>query len=336
MFAVILFICFEIILPLAVKLIKIKFLKKHADWKKRINKIFFIPVQILIIVWAVSYILITIAQRYGLTNLTLIMEKTRDIIIIDIAWLLIRWKKEIQNRIILKSENKADKTSVEFIGKTLIIFFIFIAVLLILLRIGVNIVLLLAFGGLGAAALAFAAKDALANFFGGLMICAARPFVKNDVVEIPTQNILGHIEDIGWYSTRARDFDKAAVYVPNSIFSNAIIKNNTRSPHRRIEETVKIRYLDFSKITKIIKDIKKSFYENRQIDSSFPVLVYFTAYSEYSSDIIIKVYTRVTELSGFLKLKEEILFEIKAILEREKADIPFPVTSIDFLNQVSK
>lgn len=334
---VILLIIFEIILPFAIKIIKSKFLVKKIDWKVKLREIFYTPIKILIWLILVASILSTLAEHFELPNLLSNINRIRNIaIILDITWLFIRWKKEIQNQIILKSGKPIDRTSIEFIGKILSIFIVFIGFLIILQKLGINILPLVAFGGVGAAALALAAKDVLANFFGGLMLYITRPFVKNDLVEIPSHNIMGYIEEIGWYNTCIRELEKIPVYVPNNIFSNAIIKNSSRRTHRRLEETIKIRYLDFSKLTSIIEDIKKILLANSKIDNSFAPFVYFTAYSDYSLDIMLKAYTFSIELEDFLKLKEEILLEIKTILDKEGADFPYPVTSIDFLNQPMK
>lgn len=334
---VFLLICFELILPFILKIIKRKIHPPKYDWKAKLREIFYRPIQILIWIVAIWFIVISLAEHFKFTNILEPINKTKNIaIIIDIAWIFIRWKKEIQKEIIVRSEGKIDKTSIEFLGKILSVFIIFIALLLILQKLGINVMPLIAFGGVGAAAFAFAAKDVLANFFGGLMLYITRPFVNNDLVEIPSLNILGNIEHIGWYSTCVRELEKVPVYIPNSIFSNAIIKNSSRRTHRRIEETIKIRYVDFSKITYITDEIKKNLSNNKDIDNSFSPLVYFTTYSDYSLDIMLKVYTKTTEFQDFLRVKEEVLLNIKTILDNAKADFPYPVTSIDFLNQPNK
>lgn len=336
-FAVILLVIFEIILPFAIKIIKRKSKVEKHLWRFKFREIFYIPIKILIWIIALDYILTILLEHYQLSNLLTNINKTRNIaIIIDIVWLLMRWKKEIQNQIISKSAKYLDRTSTEFLGKILSIFIVFIALLIILQKLGVNVLPLVAFGGVGAAALALASKDVLANLFGGLMLYLTRPFVKNDLVEIPSHNIIGYVEEIGWYSTSIRDLEKVPVYVPNNVFSNAIIKNDARRTHRRLEETIKVRYIDFSKLTKIISEIKKNLLENPKVDGSFDPYVYFTSYSDYSLDIMLKVYLNTIEFQEFLKVKEEILFQIKTILEKENADIPYPVTTIDFLNQIKR
>ena len=103
---------------------------------------------------------------------------------------------------------------------------------------------LLAFGGIGGIAVGFAAKDLLANFFGGLMIYLDRPFSVGDWIRSPDKEIEGTVEDIGWRLTRIRTFDKRPLYIPNSIFASISVENPSRMSNRRIYEKIGIRYDD--------------------------------------------------------------------------------------------
>jgi len=73
---------------------------------------------------------------------------------------------------------------------------------------GYSISGVLAFGGIGGIAVGFAARDLLANFFGGFMIYMDRPFDVGDWIRSPDQEIEGTVEKIGWRLTTIRTFDK--------------------------------------------------------------------------------------------------------------------------------
>ena len=115
---------------------------------------------------------------------------------------------------------------------------------------------LLAFGGIGGIAVGFAAKDLLANFFGGLMIYLDRPFSVGDWIRSPDKEIEGTVEDIGWRLTRIRTFDKRPLYIPNSIFASISVENPSRMSNRRIYEKIGIRYDDMSKMNTIVTEVK--------------------------------------------------------------------------------
>ena len=113
-----------------------------------------------------------------------------------------------------------DETTVRAIGKLLRASVIITAILIAMQVFGYSISGLLAFGGIGGLAVGFAAKDLLANFFGGLMLYLDQPFKVGDWVRSPDQEIEGTVEDVGWRLTRIRTFDKRPLYIPNAIFNS--------------------------------------------------------------------------------------------------------------------
>ena len=100
------------------------------------------------------------------------------------------------------------------ITKLLQMFVIITATLVVLQTLGVSVSGVLALGGIGGLAIGFAAKDLLANFFGGLMLYLDRPFAVGDWIRSPDREIEGDVEQIGWRLTRIRTFDKPAALHP--------------------------------------------------------------------------------------------------------------------------
>ena len=150
------------------------------------------------------------------------------------------------NRFIYASElNLADKefydepfdpATLSAISKLLRMSVVITTGLVIMQSFGYSVSGILAFGGIGGIAVGFAAKDLLANFFGGLMIYLDRPFAEGDWIRSPDQNIEGTVENIGWRLTRIRTFDQRPLYVPNSIFTHISVENPQRMRNRRIYE----------------------------------------------------------------------------------------------------
>ena len=77
---------------------------------------------------------------------------------------------------------------------------------------------LLASLSIGSLALAFAAKDALANVFGSFVIIVDKPFKVGDWIS--ANGVEGTVEKITFRSTCIRTFPQELVYVPNSLLSN--------------------------------------------------------------------------------------------------------------------
>ena len=69
--------------------------------------------------------------------------------------------------------------------------------LVVLQTMGINIAGLLAFGGVGGIAVGMAARDMIANFFGGLTVYLDQPFKVGDWIRSSEKEIEGTVEDIG-------------------------------------------------------------------------------------------------------------------------------------------
>ncbi|MDH3561506.1 MAG: mechanosensitive ion channel family protein [Gammaproteobacteria bacterium] len=256
----------------------------------------------------------------------------RDVgVIATITWFLIRLSTRLQRNILERSklkETPLDPTTADAIGKLVRASFLITAGLVMLQTLGFSISGVLAFGGIGGIAIGFAAKDLLANFFGGLMIYLDRPFAVGDWIKSPDREIEGTIEHIGWRLTRIRTFDKRPVYVPNGVFSNIAVVNPSRMSHRRIHETIGIRYGDIDKMKDIVDDVEAMLKQHPEIDTSQTLMVNFNAFSASSIDFFVYTFTRTTVWTRFHEIKQDILLRISEIISRHGAEIAYPTSTL--------
>jgi len=260
------------------------------------------------------------------------IDPVRDVgVIFTLVWFLVRFITRTEKNIILKKEargEEVDPTTADAIAKLLRISVIITGLLVTLQTLGYSISGVLAFGGIGGIAVGFAAKDLLANFFGGLMIYLDRPFNVGDWVRSPDREIEGTIENIGWRLTRIRTFDKRALYVPNSIFANIAVENPSRMTHRRIKETIGIRYDDVSKMEVIIDDVKKMLQEHEDIDTNQTLIVNFNEFAPSSLDFFIYTFTKTTNWIRFHEVKQDVLLKVIRIVESHGAECAFPTSTV--------
>lgn len=221
-----------------------------------------------------------------------------------------------------------DATTVRAVGKLLRATVIITALLITMQLLGYSVSGVLAFGGIGGLAVGFAAKDLLANFFGGLMIYLDRPFSVGDWVRSADKEIEGTVEDIGWRLTRIRTFDQRPLYLPNAIFNTIGVENPSRMLNRRIYETVGVRYADISRLKAIIGEIKAMLEEHDAIDTSRTLIVTFNKFAASSLDIMIYTFTKTTQWVEFHSVKQDILFRIAGIIEHHGAEIAFPTQTV--------
>jgi MscS family membrane protein len=203
-----------------------------------------------------------------------------------------------------------------------------VASLLVLQSIGVTISGLLAFGGIGGIAVGFAAKDLLANFFGGLSIYLDRPFTSGDWIRSPDRQIEGTVEDIGWRLTRIRTFDQRPLYVPNAVFSQISVENPSRMFNRRIHETIGIRYQDADKMEAIVDQVRTMLENHEDIEQSRTLIVNFVSFGPSSLDFFVYTFTKTTVWVDFHRIKQDVLLKILGIIHANGADVAFPTTTV--------
>jgi MscS family membrane protein len=252
----------------------------------------------------------------------------RDVAVIYcIAWFMVRFTTQSEANLVSRRDTQ-DRASVEAIAKLVRISIIISASLVALETLGFSISGVLAFGGIGGIAIGFAAKDLLANFFGGLMIYLDRPFAVGDWIRSPDREIEGTVEEIGWRLTCIRTFDKRPLYLPNSTFTTISVENPSRMSHRRIYETVGVRYDDADKVRGIVQDVKKMLMEHEEIDQSQTMIVNFNKFAPSSLDFFIYTFTRTTNWIHYHEVKEDVLLKVMDIIVKHGAEVAFPTSTI--------
>lgn len=245
------------------------------------------------------------------------------------TWFVLRLIRIRENQILKgQVETKADQTTITAVFKVLRLSVLVLAGLMCFQTLGFSLSGVIAFGGVGGAAVAFAAKDLLANFFGGLMVYMDKPFSVGDWVRSPDQNIEGTVEYIGWRVTRIRTFDKRPLYVPNSVFTQISIENPSRMTNRRIYEKIGVRYSDFNHVEAICKDIRRMLVDHPEIDNEQTLMVNFNAFADSSLEFFIYTFTHTTNWTVFHQIKQDVLIRVGQIIESYGAEIAFPTHSV--------
>ena len=236
--------------------------------------------------------------------------------VLALGWFLFRLKDRLieaaaQRRV--KDGKAPDATSMQALSKlfTVGIF----AVVLILLNdfTGMSLTTLLAFSGVGGLALAFASQEIVSNFFGGLMIHMTRPFLIGEIVQMPSLSIEGVIEEIGWYQTCIRPSSKAAVYIPNSLFTKAPLVNKSRITHRLLEVSTFIAVQPLDALSAIVQDVNTYLSSHPEFDRTEWAGARIECIGP-TSTIVFSALTKTCSLQDFYRLKDEVLLKVSHIV----------------------
>ncbi|MEN8134689.1 MAG: mechanosensitive ion channel family protein [Thermodesulfobacteriota bacterium] len=112
---------------------------------------------------------------------------------------------------------------------------------------------LFASAGIVGIAIALAAKDTLANFFGGISIFLDRTYKIGDYIIVDTGE-RGEVVEIGIRSTRIKTRDDVMITIPNAILANSkIINESAPVPRFRIRVPFGVAYgSDLEQVEKIV------------------------------------------------------------------------------------
>lgn len=187
---------------------------------------------------------------------------------------------------------------------------------------------LLAAGGVGGIAIGLAARDLLANFFGGFMVFMDRPFSVGDWVRSPDRDIEGVVQKMGWRITTIMKFDRRPMYVPNATFTTITVENPSRMTHRRIFEHVGVRYDDFAQVRPIVDSIRSMLQAHEDIAADETLIVHFNQFGASSLDIMFYCFTRTTQWIEYHRVREDVLIKVGEIIEEHGGQIAFPTRTL--------
>lgn len=189
----------------------------------------------------------------------------------------------------------------------------------------------LASAGLAGIVAALAAKDTLANFFGGINVFFDRPFRTGDYILLDSGE-RGQVVHIGLRSTRILTLDDIYVSVPNAIMASSKIVNESEpNPKFRVRTSVSVSYSsDADQVEGLLIKVAR---ENALAADEPTPLVRFKAFGTWGLefDLLFWIYQS--------KDKERAIHEVnRAILsEFNRAGIVFAVPQLDiYLHQDSR
>lgn len=304
--------------------------KTHMLWDDVFLNSFSRPLLFLIWLAAGYWLIQLIEQHFAIIVIGDNNPLPKLVPVILMAWSCLRFLKRLEQVLVMPDRMKKpmDPTTVGALGRLLRLIVSIIIVLIIMQSYGYSISGILAFGGIGGIAVGFAAKDLLANFFGGLMIYLDRPFKVGDWIRSPDKQIEGTVEDIGWRQTRIRTFDKRPLYVPNSTFASISVENPSRMTNRRIYEYIGVRYDDAAKVTRIIEAVKLMLQQHPEIDMRQTLIVNLDRFAPSSLDFFVYCFTKTTDWIRFHEIKQDVMMQIVKIIEEEGGEFAFPTTTV--------
>lgn len=199
----------------------------------------------------------------------------------------------------------------------------FVAFLLILGILEIDITPFLAAAGIIGLAFALAAQDILSNFFGGAIIAVDKPFKLHDRIKI--NEYVGDVVHVGPRSTRLKTLDNQIITIPNSTITNSFVVNYAMPDTRlKVRIPIGVAYgTEVSTVKRILTEIA------RELSESVPYIladpepaVYFLEFGASSLNFQLVLWT--SDVTKIWEVQDAVNMLIAKQFAEEKIEIPYP------------
>jgi MscS family membrane protein len=192
----------------------------------------------------------------------------------------------------------------------------------------INLTPLFASAGIAGIAVALAAKDTLANFFGGISIFMDNTYKVGEYIILESGE-RGEVVEIGVRSTRIKTRDDVIVTIPNSIMANSkIINESAPIPRFRIRVPIGVAYgSNLDKVEDILLAVADA---NENIEKSPEPRVRLRTFADSSVNFQLLCWVKDPREKG-LQIHNLLKAAYNAF-DKQGVSIPFPQRDVHIIN----
>jgi len=218
------------------------------------------------------------------------------------------------------------------LSKLLRIFLLFIAVMIALSAVGLDITMLSVFGGALGVGLGFGLQRIASNYVSGFIILLDKSMQIGDVVTIDTH--YGVVSDLRTRYLVLRKLDGTQVIIPNeSLITNPVINHSFADHKARVQLSIQVSYdSDLDLAMRLIEEIAHD--HPRVLIEPAPA-VHLRTFGESGIDLTLTVWIPDPE-EGSAALQSEINMKIWQAFKANNISIPFPQREVRVLNMPSQ
>jgi MscS family membrane protein len=231
------------------------------------------------------------------------------------------------------TESTLDDMLAPLVGKTLRVFIIIIGLMMVLQNLtGVQIGPLIASLGIGGLAVALAAKDSIANFFGTLTILFDKPFQVGERIVIDGYD--GVVESVGFRSTRIRLLTGHLVTIPNEKLVNSTVENIGRRPNIRWLTQIGVTYdTPPEKVTQAVEILRSLLDNHEGMHPDLPPRVHFNGFNDWSLNITVLAWYHPPDWWAYQAWLQGVCLEILRSFNEAGLDFAFPSRTLYLANE---
>lgn len=213
--------------------------------------------------------------------------------------------------------------------KLLRVLLLFIAVLIALSAVGLDITMLSVFGGALGVGLGFGLQRIASNYVSGFIILLDKSMQIGDVVTIDTH--YGVVSDLRTRYLVLRKLDGTEVIIPNETLITTPVINHSFSEHKaRVQMPIQVSY--DSPLELAMQLMQKAAAQHPRVLIEPVPAVQVKGFGESGIDLMLSIWIPDPE-EGSSSLQSEIYLEIWRSFQKNNISIPFPQREVRILNK---
>lgn len=193
----------------------------------------------------------------------------------------------------------------------------FVALLIVLDQLGVQLAPLLATAGVAGIAIGFGAQRLVRDIITGFLLLMEDQYAVGDLITV--NNFVGIVEEVGLRVTKLRDFSGDLHIIPNGNIEN--VTNHARGEIRAAVD-VRVSYeADLDRAIQVLEELSAEMAAQYPEIVDGPTVLGVTDLAE--SGIVIRLVARTEPLQQW-QIERELRRAIKKRFDRENIEIPYP------------
>lgn len=261
----------------------------------------------------------------GLPNLAV------AILVLVLAYFIAKYAHKLTYK--LTSKRVKQQSIINIISKLTYITVITIGIFLALgvLDLSKTLTSLITGAGVLGLVIGLALQGTLSNTISGIMISFREKIQIGNWVE--TNDFSGEIIDINLKNLTLKETDNNIVFIPNKTILETPMKNFSLTPYIRVTLSCGVGYKsDLEFVEKLVKTTLNDTF--KKIDDNKPVEFYFTEFGDSSINFICRFWIEGTRNVHNLQASNKAIIAIKKAFDKEGINIPFPIRTLEFNNDL--
>ncbi len=272
-------------------------------------------------------VLRTIEFTIGKTTVNLLVVLQALLIIFATIFVALWCSRMIENKLMLAENINMNMRVV--LSKVLRILLLFIAILIGLSAVGLDLTLLSVFGGALGVGLGFGLQRIASNYVSGFILLLDKSMQIGDIVTVDTH--YGTITDLRTRYLVLKKLDGTQVIVPNELLIiNPVINHSFTDRNMRVLLDLQVAYQ--SDLELVLKLMLEAAADNARVLVTPEPTATIKAFGDSGVDVTLSVWIADPE-NGQLALKSDLYLALWQMFKANNISIPFPQREVRILDQ---